>query len=515
MATTIQDVFNGDISEFLNQKTTVFGDICAVLDQQFGRLSDLECQVMYWLAINHEPMTLSQLREDTVPQNIPQKLLETLESLIRRCLIDKITPVLAEKSGLFFTLQPVVMEYVINKLIKQICQEIITQEILLLRCLALSKAQAREYVRKAQIRLIIKPIIDELLTILKTEKRLKSQLTQILIQLQEESPLIQGYAGGNILNMLCQLKCDLRELDCSSLNIWQAHLQGKNLEKVNFQNSDLSKSVFTKNFSKISAVAFSHDGKLLAASNANGEIYLWRGFIDQEQLLACQGHISWVRAIAFSPDGKTFGSGGTDKNVKLWDISTGKCLKTFTGHPGRVRSVAFSPRGHILASGSDDQTIHLWNVNTGLSNKVLRGHTGRVLSVVFNPQGKTLASASSDTTIKLWHVKTGECLRTLQGHTDCVWSVAFSSDGKVLISGSDDYTVKLWDASTGLCTKTLYGHTNRVRSVAFAPQSKIVASGSDDQTIKLWDASTGLCERTLLVVMTAQSKYGISPQAQK
>ncbi|MBW4595644.1 MAG: pentapeptide repeat-containing protein [Brasilonema angustatum HA4187-MV1] len=497
VATTIQDVFNGNISEFLNQEIAVFGDITTLLDQQFERLSDKEREVMYWFCINREPMTLFQLREDIISIGTPQRLLEALESLVRRSLIDKATPTQVEKSTRLFTIEPVLMEYVTSKLIKQVCEEIVTQQIVLLRHHALSKAQSKEYVRVAQIRFILKPLIDELLTIFKTQKRLEHQLVEIKALLQKEFLQERGYTGGNIINMLSQLKIDLRGYDFSNMSIWQADLRGVNLPQVNFQNANLSKSVFTKNFSRVSAVAFSPNGKVLAMSDANGKICLWQDFTDSEELLTCQGHISWVRAIAFSPDGDTISSSGADQSVKLWDTSSGECLKTFTRHPKRVQTVAFSSKGNILACGSDDQTVSLWDLRSSQCHKILQGHTGRVLSVVFSPQGKILATASSDKTLKLWNFTTSECKITLQGHTGSISSVTFSLDGKTLASASDDQTVKLWDAITGEYLRTLQGHSNRVRSVTFAPKGKMLASGSDDQTVKLWDHTTGECLMTL------------------
>jgi WD40 repeat protein len=505
VATTIQDVFNGNISELFNQIIAGFGDIGALLEQQFERLSNVEREVMYWLAINREPITLSQLREDIVSPGTAHRLVEALESLVRRSLIDKATPIQVEKSAPLFTIEPILMEYVTNKLIKQVCEEIATGKIVFLRYYALSKGQSKEYAREAQIHFILKPLIDELLTIFKPQKRLENHLAQILAKLQEESPQERGYTGGNILNILCQLKTDLRAYNFSNLSVWQADLRNVNLLQVNFQNANLSKSIFTKNFSRISAVAFSPNGKISATSDAHGKICLWQELAvgDSlpsgigEQLLTCQGHISWVRAIAFSPDGSTISSGGADQNVKLWDTSTGECLKTLSGHTERVQSVAFSPRGSMLACGSDDQTVSLWDLRISQCHKILQGHTGRVLSVVFSPRGKTLASASSDKTVKLWNISTGECKRTLQEHIGWVWSVTFSPDGKTLASGSDDQTIKLWDVSSGECKRTLHRHTNRVRSVAFAPEGNILASASDDQTVKLWDASIGECKRTL------------------
>ncbi|MEH1815257.1 MAG: NB-ARC domain-containing protein [Nostoc sp.] len=497
VATTIQDVFNGDISEFLNQKTSVFGDICVVLEQQFERLSNLERVVMYWLAINRESISLCNLQEDLTSLVIPHKLLEAIESLIRRSLIDKFQSTLSERSGLLFTLHSVVMEYVTSKLIQQTYQEIATQEIVLLKYYALSKAQSKDYTRETQKRLIIKPVIDELFTIFKIPRKLENHLNEILIKLQTEYSLEPGYTSGNILNLLRQLNTDLRGYDFSNLSVWQVDMQGVSLPQVNFQNANLSKSIFTKNFSKISAVAFCPNGKILAASDANGKICLWRNFGEGEQLSTCLGHIDWVQAIAFSPNGSILCSGGSDQSVKLWDVNTGECLKTLTEHPEQVRSVAFSPQGEILASGSDDRAVRLWSIPDSKCYKILQGHTDSVLSVVFSPKGKILASASSDKTVKLWNFHTGECLKTLQGHTSSVSSIAFNLDGQTLVSGGDDQTVKLWSISDGKCLRTFQGHSDRVRSVAFAPNGNILASGSDDQTVKLWNFPTGECLKTL------------------
>ncbi len=505
VATTIQDIFNGNISEFLEQKIAVFNDINALIKQQEERLSDLEREVIYWLAVNREPTTLSQLQEDIVSIGTSRKLIEALESLSRRSLIDKVTAKEVEKSAALFSIQPVLMEYLTSKLIQQVCEEIVTQKIVLLKSHALSKAEAKDHFRENQIRFILKPLIDELLTIFKNQTILENQLTQILSNLQKEYPHELGYTGGNILNLLCQLKTNLKDYDFSNLSIWQADLRNINLHGVNFRNANLSKSLFSKNFSRISTVVFSPKGKTLATSDVNGKICLWREFAvgdsltsgTREQFLTCLGHISFVRVIAFSPDSSTLQSGGTDENIKLWDVSTGECLKTFTEHPEQMRAVAFSSQGKILACACDDPTVSLWKLSTNQCYKILHGHSGRVLSAVFGPRSKILASASSDKTVKLWDVSTGECLRTLQGHTSLVWSVAFSSDGKTIVSGSDDQTVRCWDCSTGECLKTLQGHIGRVRSVAFAPKGKIIASGSDDQTVRCWDCSTGECLRTL------------------
>ncbi|AFY43685.1 NB-ARC domain-containing protein [Nostoc sp. PCC 7107] len=488
VATTIEDVFAGNVTEFLQQNTVVFGDIRDILDQQFERLSDLEKEIMYWLAINCEPVALSDLREDILSPVPPQKSLEALESLVRRSLV--------EKSTTTFTLQPVVMEYVTQVLIERACEEIITENIHLLRCHALIKASAKDYIRETQIRLILKPVIDGLLTVLRSKKGIENQLTKLLVKLRAESPQEPGYTGGNILNLLCQLQTDLTGYDFSQLTVWQADLRNIKLHNVNFQNADLAKSVFTETFGGIASVAFSPDGKLLATGDTNGEIRLYQ-VSDWRQLLICKGHTNWVPSLIFSPDNSILASSSSDHTVKLWNVITGQCLQTLQGHKHEVWTVAFSPDGNTLISGSNDHKIKLWSVSTGECLKTFLGHTSWIVCAVFTLDGQKLVSGSDDDTIRVWDVRTGECLKILQGHLDGIRSIGISPDGKTIASSSDDQTVKLWDIETGKCIKTLHGHHAAVWSVAISPQGNLIASGSLDQTVKLWNFHTGQCLKTL------------------
>ena len=116
VATSIQELFDGEIGEFLAQDTAVFNGIQRLLDQQFNRLSSLEETIMYWLAINREWTKISELAADIIPAVSKPKLLEALESLRWRSLIEK-------QSG-SYTQQPAVMEYVTERLIEQITREI-------------------------------------------------------------------------------------------------------------------------------------------------------------------------------------------------------------------------------------------------------------------------------------------------------------------------------------------------------------------------------------------------------
>ncbi|MBD2465580.1 WD40 repeat domain-containing protein [Oscillatoria sp. FACHB-1407] len=489
VTTTIQELFDGDVSQFLQENTAVTSEINELLDQHFARLSAIEKTALYGLAVAREPLSLTTLCSDWIAPPPRHQILDALKSLGQRSLIEK-------HDGLF-SLQPVVMEYVGDRLITAIAHEIIQnrESFELLNQHILLKAEAKDYIREIQNRLILTPLLEQLLKHFKVKQNLEKHLESILNWQRNNFPLEPGYLAGNILNLLLQLGTDLSGYDCSHLTIWQAYLEGANLNYVNFAYSDLSRSVLTETFASTLSVAFSPDGHYFATATTDNDICLWQTK-DGKKVRVYQGHRGWVHSVAFSPTDSIIATGSEDETIRLWDMQTGQCLKTLKGHQNWVWAVAFSADGRWLASSSNDQTVRLWDVQTGVCLRVLEGHQNWVWSVAFSPDQTLLASGSNDKTIKIWDVQTGECVRTLLGHTDWVQSVAFSPITSLLASGSRDQTIKLWDVQTGACAVTLQGHTNWVQSVTFDGTGTLLASASNDQTAKLWDLTTHTCLRT-------------------
>jgi WD40 repeat protein/transcriptional regulator with XRE-family HTH domain len=495
VATTIRDLFSSNIALFLEQNVTLFGNIFDLIQRHYDRLSPLEQQVMLWLAIDREWVSFAQLQADLQGSITSMHLMEALQRLQGRSLIEV-------KAGQF-TLQPVVMEYVTETLINQVCEEISDRSssvpsspTSLLQTHALIKAQDKDYIRDSQIRVILTPLIARLLHQLGSQKEINYQLQQILHRLQTESPHQASYVGGNIINLLRHLQVGLSDYDFSYLSIWQADLQDVDLHRVNLAHADLSKSRFNQPFGFIFAIAFSPDGQLLATGD-NHLVCLWQ-VADGQPRLTLRGHTSRVWSVAFSPNGQILASGSEDQGgIRLWDVETGNGLGILQADSKHsIKCVAWHPDGQILASCGNSGTIWLWDVRRQACLKTLQGHSSWVVSVAWSPDGQMLASGSQDQTIRLWDIRTGDCLKTLLAHHSVVWSVAWSPDGVLLASGSEDQSVKIWDVSSGQCLKTLQGHSS-VLSVKWNPDGGILASGNADQSVRVWDTHTGRCLKTL------------------
>ncbi len=502
------------------------------------------------------------MQEDLVPNATQREVLGAVASLQARSLI--------ETNAIGFSQQPVVMEYMTEQLVKRFYNDISAHTWFFFDRYALIKAQAKDYIREAQIRLILQPINDKLLAAFGNQQNLENHLHHLLAAVRGKS-VDNGYAAGNLLNLFWQLHSDLSDRNFSKLTIRQAYLPNVSLHRTNFSHCKIAQSVFAETFGGVVSVAFSPDGKRLATSDTSGAIQLW-DMPSGRQLVICKGHKHWTWEVAFSPNGQCLISASDDYLVKLWDVHTGDCLKTFVGHTysvnaiaissdgqyiatssqdatirvwhlqapgdltqaiaynsrlgvvhdcmqlpghqGRVWSVAFSPNGQTLASGSEDQTIKLWDWKTGQCLKTLTGHQGWVKAIAYSPDGKHLTSGSFDHTVRVWDVEAGVCLQTLSGHTSTITTIAYSPDGKYFASSSYDQTVKLWALQTGQCIKTLHGHSNRVWSVAFSPTGQWLASGGDDHATKLWDVQTGQCIKTIKGHTNAVLAIALSPDGQ-
>lgn len=499
VADTVTEIFGGNIAEFLTEESLVFDDVRDILNQQFARLTDLEQELLFWLAVEREIVPVSRLRKNLVARPAHRTLVEALRGLQRRSLI--------QHGEVGVGLQNVIIEYLTDRLVDAICAEIETNQLKLLHRLALLKAQAKVFVRESQERLILAPIGRRLLVQLDYQE-LPQRLRDILNHLRTTSPCKSSYAGGNILNLFLHLGIDVSGINMSQLSVWQAHLQGAKLTNVNFANADLAHCSFTNTFNRVKAIAISPNSELLALGTDDADIRLWR--MDSGELFGIlRGHTSLIVSVAFSPDSRYLVSGSQLENqIFIWDVNSGQVVNTLQGHQGGVMIVAFSPDGTLVASGGQDQTLRIWDSSSGELLGVQQAHEDWVESLAFHPNSEALfSSGRGDRDYYIWRIDATELAnarRNLEsgggilhladrvvGHELGIYSLALSPDASLLASGSGDETIALWDVESKQIVKTLYGHQDAVKSVAFSPDGSLLVSGGNDFTIRLWDVASG------------------------
>jgi WD40 repeat protein len=537
VAETITELFAGEIGSFLEQEVVIFSSIRDLLAAQWTRLSALEQAVVIWLALVREPIAMVQLHallDAPMAPSVLEQLPAALQALHRRSLVEQ-----GKQLGTF-TLQSVVLEYVTEVLVERFSQQIqcgIWQDLI---SYALSQAQAKDYVRHAQERMLVTPILVRLQALFLQNAACEEWLLGLLDQLRTWDQQAQGYGPTNLIVLLRQLRGHLRGLDLSQLSLRGANLQGVQMQDARLCGATLRDTTLTEAMPAVWSVDISRTGQYWAAGSWRGEVRVWREG-GQRLHLAWQAHTdnifilalspdehtlatgSWDRTVklwdvhsgtllwtgwhtdivfcvAFSPDGQTLASSGNDGIIQLWDVSSGKQLQRRESQGGTVYTMAWSPDARRLACGCADGSIELWSLQTEqAATRVLKvvAHTNWVLSLAFSPDGTQLVSGSWDSTVKLWEVENLRVLQTLTGHTQRISFVAWSPDGRTVASASFDQTVRVWDVTQQRSRLVLHGHTAAVYHLAFTPDSCCLLSSSEDHTMRLWDVTTGVCLRTL------------------
>src|SRR5262249_15122058 len=113
---------------------------------------------------------------------------------------------------------------------------------------------------------------------------------------------------------------------------------------------------FEAHLSGVSAT-FSPDGKTLASC---GDWTLRLSDVRTGKAIAsCRGD-SEIGSIAYSPDGKWVAAGEVEDRVRLWDATSGHAIAVLKART----PVAISPNGKLLATGSEEEnSLTVWSIS--------------------------------------------------------------------------------------------------------------------------------------------------------
>jgi WD40 repeat protein len=208
--------------------------------------------------------------------------------------------------------------------------------------------------------------------------------------------------------------------------------------------------------------------------------------------------------IAFSPDGRIVAAVDRQLQTRLWDLESGKVLKTFEVEfpvPSAFSNVpSFKPLPDKLALSPAADRLAITSIQ-GDEMQVVDAENGSLLytlvpdNPVFSPTGELLAVSDpvnkGVVTFEIWLVEpgSGELIGKLEnGHNHYVHAMAFSADGRWLASGGFDKKVVVWDVMNRNLAYT-YESTSSVESVAISPDGQFVAFMSMDG-MQVWQVGT-------------------------
>lgn len=257
----------------------------------------------------------------------------------------------------------------------------------------------------------------------------------------------------------------------------------------------------------IRAVRFTPDGTQVAAAVNHydmvtrrefGRVHLFR--VSDGALVRVFGeHDGGIASFDMSPDGLQVATGGWSRGVKVWRVSDGALVKSLKDLPGAALAVSFSPNGQRLSAGYDDHRLALWRTNDWALAWNTVAHSDEIMHTAFSPDSKLVASASRDGSAKLFNATDGAPLHTLSVGM-AQYALAFSLDGSSLATGGLDGAIRQWDVASGSLIRKFVDSGGDIESLRYSNDGlALVSGGGSTSWIKEWNPADGAPLRTLSV----------------
>jgi len=235
------------------------------------------------------------------------------------------------------------------------------------------------------------------------------------------------------------------------------------------------------------ALAWSPDGRWLAAAAVSGPISLFDGATGQRMAVLAAHHLG-TTSLAWHAGSTCLASAGQDGLVRLWDVATGGEQHTLEAGSTWVEHVAWNPTGDLLATAAG-RTLRLWHA-TGRLQQQYPAHASTIAALQWAPRtvqvrrtSSVLASAAYGQ-VTLWTPERSEPLAQF-AWKGSILTLTWSPGGRYLVHGDQDATVHFWVLASGKDSQ-MWGYPTKVRELAWDHTSRYLATGGGPVVV-VWD----------------------------
>jgi WD40 repeat protein/tRNA A-37 threonylcarbamoyl transferase component Bud32 len=191
--------------------------------------------------------------------------------------------------------------------------------------------------------------------------------------------------------------------------------------------------------------------------------------------------------LAFSANGKWLAAGNRRGSIKVWNVADGKEVARMTNHSrAAVQVAAFSRDAKWLAATSGDRTIQVFSTGEWRSVSTFQGHEGRIVALMFDPASTILYSASEDGKFLGWSLRDESAVE--ERATANPWWLSHDGTAYVRPSFTADKThFQFVDIATSNVLSAVALPRDQIDSWVLARDAQHVALVTVDREVELWN----------------------------
>jgi WD40 repeat protein len=250
----------------------------------------------------------------------------------------------------------------------------------------------------------------------------------------------------------------------------------------------------------VDCLAFSYDGQFLAIGGQDGQVKIWSlQAVAPELITTLENKAVWVDRLCWNPTKHELAF-SLGKYVQVWDADTQDVVATLNFEASTVLDLDWRRDGKCLALAGY-QGARVWNAKDWDAEEEALDIPSATVAIAWSPDNQFIAEGNLDSTLSVneWGNPSPWLMRGFPGKVRQLgWSEVPTNMGVPMLASCSGAAVVVWerdrDERIGWASRILGNHQGVVQAIAFQPNSLLLASAAEDGWVALWHRGTRLIQ---------------------
>lgn len=248
-------------------------------------------------------------------------------------------------------------------------------------------------------------------------------------------------------------------------------------------------------------ITFSPDNQWLAATAGDGMVWPVKAGTHRPSFVLVNDYDRYpADTVAFSPDSQWVVFGGGDGVLRGWNLEQQARFRdqpVESENEYNITALHFTPEGTLMV-GTLSSGVLAWDMQEESVLGRWSKYPSEVQDIKASPTGGRVLVKHENSIVEIIDPNKAEPVVTITDHLGPVhYKAAYTSEGGRLALSIDD-TIYILNSTTGRVEATLVGDGSDAPNITFSPDGRLLAAGYDSGALLIWDVEQGSVAHTLI-----------------